>query len=124
MLGRKLVVVLLTAVLFLAGTGMAQAANWDLVHTKTGYVRVTLRAWTKNYNQTAYVANHAGTRISVSVDVRCKNGDWFSKKWTDGGPRFRFVLGGLGNSGRCDHVFRVVAKKLTVPLMLSLWARG
>ncbi len=122
MLRRKLIVAVLTAGLFLVGTGTAQA--WDLVHSKGGYGAVTLRAWTKNYNQVAYVADHAGTRISVAVKVVCANGDTYQNTWSDGGSRFRFILGGLGNSGRCNHTLRVVGKKPGVYLDLAVWARG
>lgn len=122
MLRRKVLAVVLTAALFLVGTGTAQA--WDLVHSKSGYGRVTLKAWTKNYNQVAYVADHAGTRIWVTIKVSCNNGDYFQDTWRDGGARFRFVLRGLGNSGRCDHVFKVTAKKPSALLSLALYARG
>ena len=122
MVRRKALAVVLTAGLFLVGTGTAQA--WDLVHSKSGYDRVTLRAWTKNYNQVAYVADHAGTRVSVTIKVTCNNGDYFQDSWKDGGARFRFVLRGLGNSGRCNHIFKVDARKPSVRLDLSFWARG
>ena len=122
MLRRKLLVSLMVAGLFVTGTGTAQA--WDLVHDKTGYDRVTLRAWTRNYNQVAYVADHPGTRVSVSIVVDCANGDHFDQTWSDGGDRFRFTLGGLGNSRRCDHVFKVDARRADVLLSLSLFARG
>jgi len=122
MLRRKLLVSLMVAGLFVTGTGTAQA--WDLVHEKSGYDRVTLRAWTRNYNQVAYVVDHAGTRVSVSIVVDCANGDHFDQTWSDGGDRFRFVLRGLGNSRRCDHVFKVDARRTDVLLTLALWARG
>jgi hypothetical protein len=122
MLRRKLLVSLMVAGLFVAGTGTAQA--WDLIHDKTGYDRVTLRAWTRNYNQVAYVADHSGTRIDVSVKVTCANGDTFEQTWSDGGDRFRFILRGLGNSRRCDHVFKVDARRSDVQVSLALWARG
>ncbi len=113
---RKVVVGLITAVLFLGGTGIAEA--WDLIHERHGYDRVTLRAWTRGYGKVAYVADHAGTRINVRITVSCANGDYFSDSWTDGGRRFRFVLRGLRNSRRCDHVFKVDARKPWVPLDL------
>jgi hypothetical protein len=122
MLRRKLLVVAMTLGLFLVGTGTAQA--WDVIHSKSGYGRVTLRAWTKNYNQVAFVADHAGTRVDVAVVVNCRNGDHYENTWSDGGSRFRFVLGGLGNSGRCNHTFRVVANSSFPELTLVLAARG
>lgn len=119
---RRWLVGLLTAALFLVGTGTAQA--WDLVNDRHGYDRVTLRAWTKDYNQVAYVADHAGTKVNVQITVSCANGDTFSDSWVDGGSRFRFILGGLGNSRHCDHVFKVDARKDRVVLDLYLYARG
>jgi hypothetical protein len=121
MLRRKLLVVAMVAGLFLAGTGVAQA--WDLIHSKSGYGRVTLRAWTRNYNQVAFVADHAGTRVRVSVVVDCRNGDHYENTWVDGGKRFRFVLRGLRDSGRCNHTFKVVARSSIPELDLALWAR-
>lgn len=118
---KKLLVVVLTLGLFLVGTGTAQA--WDLVHSKDGYGRVTLRAWTKNYNQVAFVADHGGTRVDVTVTVNCRNGDNYQNTWSDGGSRFRFVLRGLRDSGRCNHTFRVVANDSFPLLSLGLWAR-
>ncbi len=122
MLRKKLLVGLLTAGLFLVSTGTAQA--WDLIHERSGYDRVTLRAWTRNYNQVAYVADHQGTRINVEITVTCANGDYFQDTWSDGGSRFRFILRGLGNSRRCDHVFKVDARKSWVQVDLALYARG
>lgn len=122
MLRRKVLVLLTAGALLLMGTGTAYA--WDLIHSKSGYGRVTLRAWTKNYNQVAFVADHAGTRVSVSITVDCQSGDYFSDTWKDGGTRFRFILRGLGNSGRCDHTFRVVAKKPLPRLDLAVYGRG
>lgn len=124
MLRRKLLVVVMTAALFLVGSGTAQAQAWDLVHSKSGYGKVTLRAWTKNYNQVAFVADHAGTRVSVTVIVDCADGSHFDNTWSDGGSRFRFILRGLGDNGRCNHTFRVVAKKAWPELDLAVWARG
>jgi len=122
MLRRKLLVTAMTAGLFMVGTGTAQA--WDLIHDRTGYDRVTLRAWTRGYGQVAYIADHAGTRVDVEITVTCNNGDYFNDTWSDGGSRFRFVLRGLANSGRCDHVFKVDGRKSFVQLDVSLWARG
>jgi len=122
MLRRKLVVVGMTAALFLVGSGVAQA--WDLIHSKSGYGQVTLRAWTKNYNQVAFVADHAGTRIDVTVIVNCADGYHFDNTWSDGGERFRYILRGLGDNGRCNHTLKVVAKKSWPELDLAVWARG
>jgi len=122
MLRRKVLVAVVTLVVFLVGTGTAQA--WDLIADRSGHGRVTLRAWTRNYNQVAFVANHAGTRVDVSIVVDCRNGDHYDNTWSDGGGRFRFVLGGLGNSGRCNHTFRVVANDSFPDLYLAVAARG
>ena len=122
MRGRKLLVGLLTAGLFLVGTGTAQA--WDLIHERHGYDRVTLRAWTRGYGQVAFVADHAGTRVDVQITTTCANGDYFQDTWSDGGERFRFILRGLANSRHCDHEFKVDARKSWVELDLYLYARG
>jgi hypothetical protein len=121
MLRRKLLVAVMALGLFLVGTGTAQA--WDLIHDRSGFGRVTLRAWTRNYSQVAFVADHAGTKVNVWVDIKCRNGDTYSNNWTDGGNRFRVIVRGLRNSGRCVHTFRVVAKKSFRELDLALWAR-
>jgi len=122
MLRRKLLVVLMAVGLFLVGTGVAQA--WDLVHSKSGYGRVTLRAWTRNYNQVAFVADHSGTRVDVTLVVNCRSGYHYDNSWSDGGRRFRFVLRGLGDEGRCNHTLGVVAKKSFPELSLAVWGRG
>ncbi|HZD18608.1 MAG TPA: hypothetical protein VE669_10750 [Actinomycetota bacterium] len=119
---KKLVVVAVVLGLFVTGTGVAQA--WDMIHDKSGHGRVTLRAWTRNYNQVAYVAEHAGTRVWVTIRVRCESGYSFDKRWSDGGDRFRFILRHLGNDGQCNHTFKVEAKKSGPELDLTLWARG
>lgn len=121
MFRRKLLVVLLTAGLLLVGTGTAQA--WDLIHSKSGNGRVTLRAWTRGYNQVAFVADHAGTRVHVTVAVECRNGDSYEDSWSDGGRRFRVVLRGMRDSGRCNHTFKVVARSAVPDLDLAVWAR-
>jgi hypothetical protein len=122
MLRRKLLVGALSLGLLVTMPGVAQA--WDLIHDKSGFDRVVLRAWTRNYNQIAYVAEHAGTRISVQVKVECGSGATFSDTWSDGGERFRFILRGLGDEGRCNHTFTVDARKDDVQLDLALFARG
>jgi hypothetical protein len=119
---KKALVVAMALGFFVMSTGTAQA--WDLIHDRQGYGHVTLRAWTRGYNQVAFVADHAGTRISVSVVVDCRNGDHYDNTWSDGGRRFRFVLNGLGNSGRCNHTLRVNANDSFPLLDLALWARG
>ena len=119
---RSILAISMAIGFFILGTGVAQA--WDLVHDRSGTDRVVVRAWTRNYNQVAYVADHAGTRVDVFVRVTCNNGDTFTDTWVDGGQRFRFVLSGLGNSGRCDHVFRVDGRNANVVMDLALYARG
>lgn len=121
MLRRKLLVGVLTAGMFLVGSGTAQA--WDLIHDRHGYDRVTLRAWTRGYGQVAYVADHAGTRIDVEISVTCANGDTFHDTWSDGGDRFRFILRGLANSRRCDHTFKVDARRSSVLIDLYFYGR-
>jgi len=122
MLRKKALIVVMTLGLFLVGTGTAQA--WDLIHDRSGYGRVTLRAWTQNYNQVAYVADHGGTRVDVEIRVVCRNGDTFEDSWSDGGSRFRFILRGFGNSGRCVHTFRVEGRSSFPRLDLAVYARG
>ncbi|MGH2635356.1 MAG: hypothetical protein ACRDHU_04335 [Actinomycetota bacterium] len=119
---KILLVVTLALGLFVMGTGTAQA--WDLIADKFGDNRVTLRAWTRNYNQVAFVADHAGTRVDVSLSVNCNNGDFYENTWSDGGGRFRFILRGLGNSGRCNHVFKIDANDPNDDLALAVYARG
>ncbi len=120
MLRKKLLVVAMTTGLFAVGTGTAQA--WDLINTKSGHDRVVLRAWTRNYAKVAFVARHAGTRVDVSIEVNCRNGDHFDKTWSDGGDRFRFVLRGLRSSGRCNHTFKVDGRRSSPLLSLALYA--
>ena len=100
------------------------ALAWDLIHDKTGHGRVVLRAWTRNYNQVAFVADHAGTRVDVDVVVDCRDGYHFEDEWSDGGNRFRFILGGLGDNGRCNHLFILDASDSSPELSLVLYARG
>jgi hypothetical protein len=122
MLRKRLLVGAMTVGLVLAGSGTAYA--WDLIASKSGDDLVTLRAWTRNYNQVAFVADHAGTRVDVKIVVDCRNGYHFDDTWIDGGERFRFILGGLGNSGRCNHTFRVDGRSATAELDLTIYARG
>jgi hypothetical protein len=122
MMRRPLLVLCLAFALLVVGAGIAQA--WDLVADRSGYGRVTLRAWTRNYGQVAFVADHAGTRVSVAIVVDCRNGDHFDNTWSDGGRRFRFILRGLGGSGRCNHTFRVLANDSFPQLSLAIYARG
>lgn len=122
MLRRTLLVGAMVSGLVFTGSGTALA--WDLIASKSGDDVVTLRTWTRGYNQVAFVADHAGTRVSVKIVVECRNGDFFSDTWSDGGERFRFVLGGLGNSGRCEQTFKVDARASTPQLDLAVFARG
>jgi hypothetical protein len=125
MVRKFLLVSVIVSVLLVmvAQTAMA-GGGWDLIHDRSGHGRVTLRAWTRGYNQVAFVSDHAGTRIDVEVVVNCRNGDHFENTWSDGGRRFRFILRGLSNSGRCNHTFRVSANDSFPPLYLALYARG
>ena len=122
MLRKRLLVAAITLGFVLMGSGTAYA--WDLVASKSGHDVVTLRAWTRDYNQVAFVADHSGTRVDVKIVVDCRNGDHFEDTWSDGGERFRFVLRGLGNSGRCEHTFRVDARNAAADLDLAFFARG
>lgn len=119
-----LVSVIVSVLLVMVAQAAVAGGGWDLIHDRNGNGRVTLRAWTRNYSQVAFVADHAGTRIDVEVVVDCRNGDHFENTWSDGGRRFRFILRGLGNSGRCNHTFKVFANDSFPPLYLALFARG
>lgn len=119
---KSLLVIVMAVGLFVTATGTAQA--WDVIAHKSGHGHVVLRAWTRNYNQVAFVAEHAGTRVDVAIVVDCRNGDHFDKTWSDGGGKFRFVLGGLGNSGRCNHTFKVDSNSSSHELSLAIAARG
>jgi len=121
MLRKKLLVVGMSLALFVAGTGTAHA--WDLIHSKDGEGHVTLRAWTRGYNQVAFVADHAGTRVDVAIVVNCRSGYHFDNEWSDGGRRFRFILRGLRDERRCDHTFKVDANDSSSYLNLALYAR-
>lgn len=122
MLRKKLLVIVMAFGLVVLGTGTAQA--WDLIADKRGDDRVTLRAWTRDYNQVAFVATHAGTRVEVTIEVNCRNGYHFERTWIDGGGEFAFFRGGLGDNGRCDHIFKLVANQSSARLWLVIWARG
>jgi hypothetical protein len=120
---RRIVLVTVMAfALFLIGTGTAFA--WDLIADKTGIGSTTLRAWTRNYNQVAFVADHPGARVDVALTVNCNNGDHFDNTWVDGGGRFRFVLTGMNNSGRCNHTLKVVPHDSGETVYLYVYARG
>jgi hypothetical protein len=121
MRGKRWLAVAVVVGVFATGTGTAAA--WDLIHEKHGIGNVTLRAWTRGYNQVAYVADHAGSRVDVSLVVNCRNGDHFDRTWSDGGNRFRFTLRGMRDSGRCNHTLRVVARRSSTALDLYAWAR-
>jgi hypothetical protein len=122
MLRKRLLVAGMTLGLVVTGSGVAYA--WDLIASKSGHDVVTLRSWTRDYNQVAFIADHSGTRVDVKIVVNCRNGDHFEDTWSDGGERFRFVLGGLGNSGRCEHTFKVDARASAPDLDLAVYARG
>jgi len=123
MLRKSILVLALTLVVFVTGAGPAQAGGWDLISDRNGHGRVTLRAWTRNYPQVAFTANHGGTRISVDITVDCADGYHFDDTWTDGGRRFVFRLRGLADNGRCNHTFRVRANDSFPRLELAVWAR-
>jgi hypothetical protein len=122
MLRKSLLVAVISIALVILTAGAALA--WDLIADKSGNGNTTLRAWTRNYNQVAFVADHAGTRVDVSLVVNCRNGDHFDNTWDDGGGRFRFILRGLGGSGRCNHTFRVFPASSFPDLYLAVLARG
>jgi hypothetical protein len=121
MRGRRWLAAAVVVGVFATGTGTAAA--WDLIHEKSGIGSVTLRAWTRGYDEVAYVADHPGTRVDVSVVVNCRNGDSYDQTFTDGGGRFRLVLNGMRNSGRCNHTFKVVARRSSAELDLFVAAR-
>ncbi len=119
---KVLVVAAMVTGLVAITAGPAQA--WDLIADRSGNGHTTLRAWTQNYNQVAFVVDHSGTRISVSLSVVCRNGDNFDNTWSDGGGRFRFILRGMGNSGRCNHTLSVTPRSAFPDLYLAVYARG
>jgi hypothetical protein len=122
MLRKGALVVALAVVMLFASVGIAHA--WDSIADKSGHGRVTLRAWTKNYNQVAFVADHGGTRIAVAITVDCRDGYHFDNTWHDGGSTFRFILKGLGNDGRCNHTFKVTPNSSFPLITLTIYARG
>ena len=122
MLRGKILATVMALGLFVLGTGTAQA--WDEIADKRGHGHVTLRAWTRNYNQVGFTANHAGTRVEVTIEIDCRNGYHFEDTWGDGGGGFSFVRGGLGDNGRCNHTFKLVANQSSARLWLVIWARG
>jgi hypothetical protein len=122
MLRKGALVVALAVVMLFASVGVAHA--WDSIATKDGHGNVTLRAWTRNYNQVAFVADHGGTRIAVEITVDCRDGYHFDNTWHDGGSTFRFILKGLGNHGRCNHTFKVTPSSSFPLITLTIYARG
>jgi hypothetical protein len=122
MLRKMLLVVVMATGLFIFASGTASA--WDIIADKSGHGTVTLRSWTIRYNQVAFVASHAGTQVDVSLVVNCRNGDHYDNTWNDGGRTFRFILHGLGNSGRCNHTFRVAAHDSFPEISLVVSAQG
>ena len=123
MFRRATFVAILTVALLVVSAGAAQAGGWDLITDRSGHGAVTLRGWTRNYSQVAFVAEHPGSRVQVYVSTECRNGDTFDRNWTDGGSRFRFILRGLRNSRTCNHRFRVVSNQGGSDLYLALYAR-
>jgi hypothetical protein len=121
-LRKKFLAIATAFVLFVLGTGTAQA--WDLIADKRGHGRVTLRGSTRNHNQVAFVATHAGTRVEVTIKVTCRDGYRFERTWRDGGEEFNFIRTGLGGNGRCNHTFTVQANRSPPLLWLVIWARG
>jgi hypothetical protein len=123
MLRRSVLALVLVISTLGAVSAPAQAGGWDYINDRSGYGHVLLRAWTRNYAQVAFVADHAGTRIAVSVRVDCRDGYHFEDSWSDGGRRFRFILGGLRDNGRCNHSFRVDGNDPNDRLDLAIYAR-
>jgi hypothetical protein len=122
MLRKTVLVLAISAGLVFASSGTALA--WDSIAQKSGHGRVTLRAWTKNYNQVAFVANHKGTRVHVALTIDCRDGYHYDNTWNDGGTTFRLVRYGLGNHGRCNHTFQVVPNSSFPLISLWVYARG
>jgi hypothetical protein len=120
---RKLVISASLVLGLLAATALPAQA-WDLIAQKTGYGTTTLRSWTRNYNEGAWVVNHGGTRIAVRLNIRCRSGATYHNSWVDGGGRFRQIVHGLGDEGRCNANLHVVPRSSNVQLYLASYARG
>ena len=120
---RKLVITA-SMVLGLLLTSAVPAQAWDFVAEKFGYGTTTLRSWTRNYNQGAWVVDHAGTRIAVRLKISCQSGATYDNSWVDRGSRFRQIVRGLGDEGRCNATLRVVPRNSNVRLHLVALARG
>ena len=120
---RAAFVSIFAVALMATSTGAAHAGGWDLIGGRSGQGAVTLRAWTRNYDAVAFVADHPGTTVRVVVTMECRNGDTFHRRMGDPDNPFRFVLRGLADSRRCDHRFRVEANHAGSLLELRLYAR-
>jgi hypothetical protein len=123
MLRKTILGLALTLAVLATGVGPAQAGGWESINDRSGHSRVTVRAWTRGYNQVAFTADHAGTRISVDITVDCADGYHFDNTWNDGGRRFVFRLRGLADNGRCNHTFRARANDSFPRLDLTVWGR-
>jgi hypothetical protein len=121
---RRRIVLVAAMALALLLVGADSALAWDLIADKSGTGSTTLRSWTRRYNQVAFVADHPGTRIDVSVSVSCNNGDHYHHSWVDGGARFRFILSGMNHSGRCSHELEVEPHDASETVHLAVYARG
>jgi hypothetical protein len=56
MLRKTILVLALTLVVFVMGAGPAQAGGWELVNDRSGHGRVTVRGWTRDFGQVAFIA--------------------------------------------------------------------
>jgi hypothetical protein len=81
---RAACISIVAVALIAIGTGAAYAGGWDLIGSNSGQGAVTLRAWTRNYNTVAFVADHPGTAVRAIVSVKCRNGDTFTEGWLTG----------------------------------------
>lgn len=120
---RKLVISA-SMVLGLLVTSALPAQAWDFIADKYGYGTTTLRSWTRNYNQGAWVVDHGGTRIAVRLRIECRSGATYNNSWIDRGDRFRQIVRGLGDEGRCNATLRVVPRNGDVRMHLAAFARG
>jgi hypothetical protein len=120
---RAACISIVAVALIAIGTGAAYAGGWDLIGSNSGQGAVTLRAWTRNYNTVAFVADHPGTAVRAIVSVKCRNGDTFHRRMADRDDALRIVFHGLADNRRCDHRFRVVANHAGSLLELRLYAR-